>query len=365
MKYPIRTMAAFCIAAVALCEANAQAEGYVQNLDAKPLMLPCGLKFGEVYEGAVTPGKSNYFNGIESKRYEAVITNNWRGFEVLTVILTGKKRIEGVRGMRKGGQTFDEAMTNIVRQKEAFAKEYGISFSGDAKPKCYGDMKAWSLTGKGAGEESVYMDVTESKWMGGKEMKVVSSITVMSRLADKLEAKDLDAEAAELRAAIKKVFGVDLDAPLEKPLHEYKWEKLATPVEGLTERRCSTGYSSNRIGPIETLMYRHVFDGDVSRDELIAAAQRVVTALEKAYGKKLPDARKNLNRSDGKDHGIPAAFDTMVGDVNECCVAYGAVGSMVVTVEYAEPRYALRDGKYELVFKGGVRLSISRAGWMR
>ena len=50
---------------------------------------------------------------------------------------------------------------------------------------------------------------------------------------------------------------------------------------------------------------------------------------------------------------------------NQYFVAYGAVGSLFVTVEYAEPRYALRNGKYELVFKGGVKFSASRVGWMR
>ena len=46
-------------------------------------------------------------------------------------------------------------------------------------------------------------------------------------------------------------------------------------------------------------------------------------------------------------------------------VAYGAVGTLIVSIEYAEPRYALREGKYELVFKGGVKFSVSRAGWMK
>ncbi|MBR4615142.1 MAG: hypothetical protein IKO55_06000, partial [Kiritimatiellae bacterium] len=80
-------------------------------------------------------------------------------------------------------------------------------------------------------------------------------------------------------------------------------------------------------------------------------------------GQKLPDARENLQS--GKDRGIPAAYDVMDHGANQHYVAYGAVGAFIVSIEYAEPRYALREGKYELVFKGGIRVSASRIGWMR
>ena len=112
------------------------------------------------------------------------------------------------------------------------------------------------------------------------------------------------------------------------------------------------------------MFFRRVFDGDVSRAELKAAARRIVVALEKAYGKKLPDSRRNL-LSGEKGYGIPAAYDVEYRGENQHFVAYGAVGTLVVSVEYAEPRYALRDGKYKLVFKGGVKFSASRTGWIR
>ena len=88
-------------------------------------------------------------------------------------------------------------------------------------------------------------------------------------------------------------------------------------------------------------------------------------ALEKAYGKNLPDDRKDLGPMDERGRIVPAAYDTQVLMPNQYFVAYGAVGSLFVTVEYAEPRYALRNGKYELVFKGGVKFSASRAVWIR
>ena len=69
---------------------EASAAGWSQNLDAKPVELPPGLKFGEVYAGATKPKRSNYINGVELKLYEAVITNNWLGFEEIVVMMTGK-----------------------------------------------------------------------------------------------------------------------------------------------------------------------------------------------------------------------------------------------------------------------------------
>ena len=62
---------AVCMA-VMLYEFGALAAGWSQNLDAKPVDLPLGLKFGDVYEGAIRSTKSDYMNGIELKRCDAV-----------------------------------------------------------------------------------------------------------------------------------------------------------------------------------------------------------------------------------------------------------------------------------------------------
>ena len=108
----------------------------------------------------------------------------------------------------------------------------------------------------------------------------------------------------------------------------------------------------------------HLVRGSCSRiRHAHLAPRRIAAALEKAYGQKLPDVTKNL--TSGKDRGIPAAYDTRNYGENQHYVAYGAVGTLIVSIEYAEPRYALREGKYELVFKGGVKFSVSRAGWMK
>ena len=67
---------------------GAYAAGWSQNLDAKPVELPLGLKFGEMYEGAIRSTKSDHMNGIELKRCDAVITNDWLGFKEIVVTRT-------------------------------------------------------------------------------------------------------------------------------------------------------------------------------------------------------------------------------------------------------------------------------------
>ena len=344
---------------------EASAAGWSQNLDAKPVELPPGLKFGEVYDGTTRPTRSNYINGIELKLYEAVITNNWLGFEEIVVMMTGKKRVNGVLGVKRDFRDFDEAMTNLVALKETLSQKYGIRFMGDMEPKKIGNERSFSVMGMGAGDETVSLSAGTWRKEGESTPKIDLRISIRSQLAAKIEAKDLDAEAASLRAAIKKVFGVDFDTSLPKPLWGFRWEKLPTPIEGLTERRCATSheFGSRKSSLIEFVSFRRVFDGDVSSAELEAAARRIINAVETAYGQKLPDDRKNLPKEN--DRGIPAAYDAEVHGANQHYVAYGAVGSLVVSIEYAEPRYALREGKYELVFKGGVKFSASRIGWIK
>ena len=338
----------------------AAASGYSQNLDAKPLVLPAGLKFGEVYTGEVKQARSNYINGIEKKQFEAVITNQWYGFAELTIELTETKRISGIHAVRTVEDAFAQAMTNVVRLKECFTREYGLRFSGRADPSVYGDCKSWSIDGFGVEDESVHLSVSVRN---GKKKHAAIFLFASSCIADRLEVKDLETEAADLRKAIKSLFGVDFDKPQRKPLWGFEWEPMKKPVEGLDEWRCSTSHSTASNYPIESLMCRHVFDGDVSREELIAAAQRVVAALEKAYGRKLPDSRKNF--ASQTPRGIPAAYDTQSYVNEEKYLAYGRVGTLLFSVEYAEPRYAFRNGKFELVFKGGILFSVSRIAWMK
>lgn len=360
-----KTVFPFVCLAVMLPGLVACAAGWSQNLDAKSVDLPLGLKFGEVYDGAIRSTKPDSMNGIELKRCDAVITNDWFGFKEVVLTMTGNRRIEGVLGMKSDFRDFDEAVTNLVTLKETLSQKYGISFSGDMEPRTMGNMRSLSLTGRGAGDETVSLEADSWMKKGVAKPRIGLSLGIHSQAAAKIESKELDVEAASLRAAVKEVFGVDFDTPQPKPLWGFEWEKLPSPIEGLTEWRCDTSLvvDAKNGNMIESVSFRRVFDGDVSSAELEAAARRIADALEKAYGQKLPDVSKNLTSEE--KYGIPAAFDVMTYGANQHYVAYGAVGTMIVSIEYAEPRYALREGKYELVFKGGIKFSVSRAGWMR
>jgi len=344
---------------------GAYAAGWSQNLGAKPVELPLGLKFGEVYEGAIRSTNSNYMNGIELKRCDAVITNNWLGFEEIVVMMTGKRRVDGVFGTKSGFKDFDEAMINLVTLKETLSQKYGINFMGDMEPKTMGSNRSLYIMGSGAGDESVTLHADSWRKDGEGKPRIDLSIGIHSQAAARIESKELEAETASLRAAIKAVFGVDFDTPQPKAFWGFEWEKLPEPIEGLTEWRRATSHviDAKNGNMIESVAFRRVFDGDVSSAELEAAAQRIVVALEEAYGQKLPDESKNLRL--GKDYGVPAAYDATGHGANQHFVAYGAVGTLIVSIEYAEPRYALRGGKYVLVFKGGVQFSVARTGWMK
>ena len=221
---------------------DAIAGEWSQNLDAKPIELPLGLKFGEVYGGEIVSTRTNYMNGIESKSCHAVITNNWCGFEEIVIMMTGERRVDGVLGTKRDFKDFDEAITNLVALKEALSKKYGIRFMGDKAPKTIGDdEQLWSLTGIGADDENVSLraaGIWRKKGEGNPTINLC--LGIQSGLAAKIESKELEAEAAGLRSAIKEVFGVDFDTPQPKPLWGFDWEKLATPIEGLTEKRCNT-----------------------------------------------------------------------------------------------------------------------------
>ena len=87
-------------------------------------------------------------------------SNDWLGFKEIVVTMTGKRRVEGVLGMKGDFKDFDEAMTNLVALKETLSQKYGISFMGDMEPRTMGNLRSLSVTGMGAGDETVSLNAT-------------------------------------------------------------------------------------------------------------------------------------------------------------------------------------------------------------
>ena len=368
MKFLARKLSAIVCMVGLLYGLKSSAEGWSQNLDAKPVELPLGLKFGEVYEGAAKPTLPTCATGMPYS--QTVITNNWLGFEEIVVTTTGKKRVSMVAGVRKDLRDFDEAMTNLVALKETLSQKYGIRFMGNMNPSKEDGRRWLSIMGIGAGDERLDLNAETLKGEGEGKPGAWVTLLIASQAAVKIEAKEREAEAAEqsadLQAAIKKVLGVDFDAPRPGSSSSFSWERLPTPIEGLTERCYATWnvLDSRRGNSKASVSFRRVFNGDVSAAELEAAARRVAAALEKAYGRKLTYVPRDS--AVDREHGVVrAAYDMCVGGeaANQHVVVQDCVGSLDVIIEYAEPRYALRDGKYELVFKGGIQLTVSRSGW--
>ena len=206
------------------------------------------------------------------------------------------------------------------------------------------------------------------------EMCSTTSCSMSSKLVPTAEQKKAHEEAKKLRETITRLFGVDLDQPSET--NEWssalwqtnapasvkrEWTPLEKPFEGMTERKVNQSIRFLAI-PFGTFALRHPYDGDVSEEELKAQAKRFLDRLEKEYGAKIPEAdTKEGTALIAKrfGDGVPTFGDTkaLLG-LDKKTHFMGKVGDLAIEIGYAEPRYAKRDGKYEIVCKGAVVVNI-------
>ena len=194
--------------------------------------------------------------------------------------------------------------------------------------------------------------------------------TSSANLVPTAEQKKAHEEAKKLRETITRLFGVDLDQPSEtnewssalwqtnaQTSVKREWTPLEKPFEGMTERKVNQSVRFLAI-PFGVFALRHPYDGDVSEEELKAQAKRFLDRLEKEYGAKIPE----IDTKDGAallakqfGEGVPTFGDTkaLLG-LDKKTHFTGKVGDLAIEIGYAEPRYAKRDGKYEIVCKGAV-----------
>ena len=181
-------------------------------------------------------------------------------------------------------------------------------------------------------------------------------------------------EADALRATIKRVFGVDLDAPsstndmsaalltLTNTPAKAEWFPLEKPFAGCTVRRADMGVRMLFI-PMTTFAIRHAFDDYVGEEELKAESQKVLDALESEFGDKIPEYEvdaKIAEKNDPPDEEPPAFGDIRAmlrlgrtGDFFK-----GGVGDISIGIKYAQPSYVKRNGKYEVALRGAVVVEI-------
>ena len=184
-------------------------------------------------------------------------------------------------------------------------------------------------------------------------------------------------EADALRATIKRVFGVDLDAPsstndmsaalltLTNTPAKAEWFPLERPFAGCTERRADMGVRMLFI-PMATFAIRHAFDDYVGEEELKAESQKILDALESEFGEKIPEYEvdaKITEKNDPHDAEPPAFGDIRAmlrlgrtGDFFK-----GGVGDICIGIKYAQPSYVKRNGKYEIALRGAVVVEIAQS----
>ena len=183
----------------------------------------------------------------------------------------------------------------------------------------------------------------------------------LGAVVSKEERRKAHAEAARMRASVKRVFGTDLDAEPEDEPVTYdpakEWTALDVPVAGMLEKKESRAHAFFGI-PMATLSLRRAYDGDVEAAELESVARGFLAALEKAYGAAIPavddeEGRKTLATMLGD--GVPAYGDTRAAlQLDRTQVFVGKVGDIAIEVAYALPQYLRKGDAFEVLVRGAV-----------
>ena len=204
-----------------------------------------------------------------------------------------------------------------------------------------------------------------------------SAATAAMSLPVTEEQKKAHAEAAKMRAALKRVFGVDFDEA-ETPIDTHRlpdpgkskelmtkpeWSVLEMPFAGMTERKQKHAVKLMFI-PLCSFSLRRAYDGDVSEDELQSCSRTFVAAFEAELGEKIPpvEPKDDLDLEKTLDSGVPAFGDVRAILQSDKRQAFaGRVGDLLLDVSYAPPRYVKKNGRYEISRRGAVVVSFTQS----
>ena len=183
------------------------------------------------------------------------------------------------------------------------------------------------------------------------------------------EQKKAHEAAAKLREAVVRLFGVDFDKPDQKvqfPIDanatdgadtpKKEWSALESPFAGMDERKLSRSISFCVI-PYCAFSLRHAFAGDATEDERDTIAREFLSALEKECGVKIEaiDEHGHGFLSEVSGEGVPTFGDTRAIFRQDVKTHFtGRLGDIAVTIKSAPPRYAVRNGKHEVITRGAV-----------
>jgi hypothetical protein len=211
----------------------------------------------------------------------------------------------------------------------------------------------------------------------GDRIPVITNMTYSSyggMLMTENQRKKAHEEADKLRKTFTRLFGVDFASSSatnglpcvvrqtngqDKAVEE--WTVMSKPFEGMTESRL---YRAERLHSIPYVSFslRRAYPGDISEDELKEQAKRVLGRLESEYGASIQkactmdDSRLLAERT---GEGVPVFGDTraLLG-LDKKVYFKGRVGDLLVEICYAEPRYAKRGERFEIMCKGAALVNI-------
>ena len=216
-----------------------------------------------------------------------------------------------------------------------------------------------------------------ASYKSGDRIPVITN-GVHSSCRDMLMTKDQQKkaheEAGKLRGTVMRLFGVDFNNPsaanglpgvVRQPNVPAKameeWTAMAKPFEGMIESRLYKSVLSRSI-PYVNFSIRRPYHGDVSEAELKELARRVHSRLESEYGESIPKAHtmdESRLFAGRTEEGVPVFGDTRALLCLDKKVYFkGRVGDLSVEICYAEPRYAKRGERFEIICKGAVLVNI-------
>ena len=211
----------------------------------------------------------------------------------------------------------------------------------------------------------------------GDRIPVITNMTYSSyggMLMTENQRKKAHEEADKLRKTFTRLFGVDFASSSatnglpcvvrqtngqDKAVEE--WTVMSKPFEGMTESRLYRAEGLHSI-PYVSFSLRRAYPGDISEDELKEQAKRVLGRLESEYGASIQkactmDESRLLAERTGE--GVPVFGDTraLLG-LDKKVYFKGRVGDLLVEICYAEPRYAKRGERFEIICKGAALVNI-------
>lgn len=344
----------------------------------KPLTLPLGYSFGDVYTNgetmAVLPDcLTNWPTYYGQGNRRVPLAEKWRDFDCAIFYLTDFGRISSFAAvLSTNGVDSVEALENWAKGVlKARQDDFGIEFFGDLRfTRAFGATDDFRTV-------SVFCRVPPSlsrdsrkDWhtsMARADIRRMTDgraflrIAYSSDAARKLDEPQRRTEGAGVRTAVKELFGLDFEAESSNRSDwssVSEWERLAAPKGPFTEWRPTY----DDAGRLFAVRLRCVYAGDVTRETLSNAVRQVVRSIEAKAGVQIPlqEGRIVTAAQRKARAGEVLSPGDWVGDGFPTYEAAATVGDMNFGVSFVVPQYVKEGVAYRPILYGGFVFSISR-----